>query len=160
MTEEEVKRKTEEAIEKFFTRDDYLLAANISERAITHRLAVYLEEHFPSPEWHVDCEYNRDGLNSKMIEIYEWESGEKVGSRRRVFPDIIVHRRNTDDNLLAIEVKKGKNVTKKDTFDLFKLRCYKKQLGYKATLFLKFTTGRNPQIAIRDWNPSKTLDHD
>lgn len=158
MTEAEVKRKTEEAIEKFLNRDSYLLEANVSERAITHRLAVYLEEQFPSPEWHVDCEYNKNGLDSKMIEMYEWESGEKVGTRRRVFPDIIVHRRNTKNNLLIIEVKKGRNITTRDQFDRFKLRCYKNQsdLGYAVALFLKFTTGKNPQVAIRDWIPSKT----
>ncbi len=56
-----------------------------------------------------------------------------------VVPDIIIHRRKTRENLLAIEVKTS-NVPGKIKFDHEKLRAYRedKTLRYRFTLFIRF----------------------
>ncbi len=45
----------------------------------------------------IDCEYNRDLGKEKYLE------------NKLIRPDIIIHKRNTNENLLAIEVKKADN---------------------------------------------------
>jgi hypothetical protein len=52
---------------------------------------MYLQDAFA--DWDVDCEYNRDARHPKKI------------LDRLVYPDVIIHRRNTTENLLAIEMK-------------------------------------------------------
>lgn len=46
------------AINLLFEKDAFLLRRNVSERAITHRLALHLTHFFPFHD--VDCEYNSD----------------------------------------------------------------------------------------------------
>jgi hypothetical protein len=65
-----------------------LLSTGVSERALTHRLAVQLE--FRSK----DCEYNRNTRRGKVI------------GAGHVLPDVVVHRRGTTANLLAVEAKR------------------------------------------------------
>ena len=118
----ELAGKVGDAIEKLLIRDRDVMSLGGHERAVMHRLAVYLEKQFVS--WHVDCEYNRDGERSK-----------RNSSGKLVVPDVIVHRRNTSDNLLAIEAKKSGSPT--DTkIDKKKLRDYRRKQGYQHALFL------------------------
>lgn len=49
--------------------DGYLLANNLSERSITHKLAEYYQDIFH--EWNVDCEYNRNLGGPKEITAEE-----------------------------------------------------------------------------------------
>lgn len=86
----------EQAIQKVQINDDLLIQKKM-EWATAHRLAVYLEEHFPG--WNVDCEYNKvgTGINSKQI---------STGAHKR--PDIVIHKRESlekENNLLVIEIK-------------------------------------------------------
>lgn len=81
------------AVEDFRKHDFQLLEISADERAATHRIACYLQKYFPG--WNVDCEYNRRGRNPKKLD------GELVR------PDIIIHRRNSRENLLCIEAKKS-----------------------------------------------------
>ena len=50
-----------QALDKLHARDSILLADDTAEWAISHRLAIYLEECLPG--WNVDCEYNRQGAD-------------------------------------------------------------------------------------------------
>lgn len=59
-----------------------------------------------------------------------------------VFPDIIVHLRETKTNILAIELKKDSNPQTKEK-DILKLRAYRLELGYKHGLFLRLGVGEN-----------------
>jgi hypothetical protein len=93
---EDVDKCVKHAIEDFRNQDRQLLELAVDERAATHCIACYLKKYFP--DWNVDCEYNRKGSNPKISPV--------VGSHGIVRPDIIIHRRNTSDNLLCIEVKK------------------------------------------------------
>ena len=58
----------------------------------------------------------------------------------QVYPDIIVHRRRTDTNILAIELKKTSNPETKDK-DLLKLVAYRRDLGCLHALFLRLGVG-------------------
>jgi len=111
-------------------KDFFLLKNDASERSITHRFAIYLENHLKEnfSDYHVDCEYNRDGIGLAAKTIRMEEDYEKLGYKlRRVFPDIIVHKRGEQSGLIAIEIKKTNQSIDKD---LKKLKAYKKVLKY------------------------------
>jgi len=109
---------------KIFDIDGQLLKKKVHEQAVSHRLAVYLEHHFPT--FHVDCEYNKlaDGIkilfgidpvcfgltseeNRAAIKA-RWAIRER--SKHGLRPDITVHwrgERNKQSNVLVVEVKIG-----------------------------------------------------
>lgn len=123
-------------------RDDIdLLRDDANERSISHRLAVYMDSSFPG--WHVDCEYNRDGVDPKRIEV---GSGDDREQGSRVLPDIIVHRRRTSENLLVVEIKKSSN-RQGSSRDKQKLRSYCQELGYRHGVFVEFAVGDTPDVA-------------
>ena len=147
---EEMVRKS---IDRLIKEDSHLLIIDVNERTISHRLALYLQKEFE--DWNVDCEYNRNIDTTKMlnlskriqIPIEEVPPDDTEG--KTVFPDIIVHHRGTDDNLLVIEMKKtSSNVPR--GFDLIKLEAFGEQLGYVYRLFLCFNVGsdylKEPEI--------------
>ncbi|MFB9887892.1 hypothetical protein [Balneatrix alpica] len=126
----------ETLLHEFVTEQHQLLANDSSEQSISHQLARKLAEAFS--DYHVDCEYNRDIEKIKRL-IYAI-SPNGSASERNVVPDIIIHRRMTNDNLIAIEVKKSTN--QEQSFkDRSKLRAFREQLGYQHTLFVRFLTG-------------------
>ena len=57
----------------------------------------------------------------------------------------------TNDNLLAVEIKKSTN--QEASFkDLAKLTAFRKQLGYQNSLFVRFLTGENDVGFVEiDW---------
>jgi len=118
--------------------DFFLLQADVNERAVSHKLAEYLQGCFPG--WHVDCEYNRDHDRKKEL-TYPLPS-EPIDSlkARTVFPDIIIHRRNTKHNLLIIEMKKDGNSDGNEAEkDKNKLRAFlKRPYCYQYGLFITF----------------------
>ena len=129
-------------------RDIDLLRLDVNERAITHRLAMYLQEEFS--EWDVDCEYNRDHDQVKRIRFPEGGCRPDDTNAKTVFPDVIVHRRNTDQNLLVIEVKKDSN-TEGDAYDLEKLRAFRSELAYCFAAFVRFRTRRDSGAEAIRW---------
>jgi len=146
-TLKDVKRKVERAIEILRKNDSFLIDNNANERSISHKLAEYLQQEFK--EWHVDCEYNRIGDLIKKIEVPKdtitWDDTEQ----KTVFPDIIVHKRNTPDNLLVIEIKKSNNTVKRD-LDKRKLIAFTKDsngtedsYNYKFGFFICFNVPYN-----------------
>jgi hypothetical protein len=125
-------------------RDDYeLLLFDINERSISHRFAKYLEPYFPG--WNIDCEYNRNHYNPKRLNINPRIIRTNDTQARTVFPDIIIHRRGSDENLVAIEIKKTSN-RENDSYDLAKLKAFKNQLGYRFVIFIKIKTGQHSGI--------------
>jgi len=134
----QMKRRVTMACERFLKNDGYLLERDANERSITHKFAEHLQSEFR--HWHVDCEYNRDEHRTKQLVLPRRESfPEEDGHARTVFPDIIVHRRGTRDNLLVIEAKKSSNPDG-DDWDREKLTEFKTQLGYRFALFVRFLT--------------------
>lgn len=148
----EIKARVDRAMKCLEENDIYLFTNDACERAIAHRFAVCLEQEFPS--WHVDCEYDILPPNEAGTAIDKYAN---LRMRRRdgkiipldekeavsVYPDIIVHRRGTNANLLVIEVKKSTDRTEIE-FDHVKLAAYRQDehLQYRFALFVRF---QNPQ---------------
>lgn len=168
MKYEEVEEKLFIALNQLSKNDMWLLNNNLNERTIAHKLAEYLQPIFP--EYHVDCEYNRDvdrnsGLKKVNIlkERYEAIKNEVVDGVSidvSVFPDIIIHRRGSNKfNLLVIELKKSKNTNREARdFDIEKLHGFTDQsirntLKYNYGVFLVLETRENiatPENFIND----------
>jgi hypothetical protein len=119
-----------EAIEELFARDLHLLTVNVHENTIAAMLRGYVHPRVGNApdgnRWDVDFDFNRNGLMVK-----------KVYGVQTVRPDLIVHRRNSDHNLLAVELKKGSS-PEPDADDVQNLEAYKKEpwqggLAYRAT---------------------------
>lgn len=141
-SKEEIKKKVYIAIDLLIKNDSFLLKNDVNERSISHKLAEYLQQQFP--EYNVDCEYNRI-KNQKMDHAYitkkinlpisELRSDDTTA--KTVYPDIIIHKRGTENNLVVIEIKKKLSDEDKK-YDINKLEAFKKQLGYKNSLFIEF----------------------
>lgn len=98
-----------EALDQFYEKDSCLVdmaedvkqnngSHHVGERAIVFRLAHYMQnimDKMPVFKGYVlDCEYNRDGTDIKKLQ------------EKCVYPDVIVHQRqNNENNLLVMEVK-------------------------------------------------------
>lgn len=158
MTQEEVSEKLHIALNQLSKNDIWLLNNNLNERTIAHKLAEYLQQIFP--EYHVDCEYNRDveqnsGLKKVNIlksryEAIKNEVVDELSIDVSVFPDIIVHRRGTNNfNLLVLELKKSRNTNRQARdFDIEKLHSFTDQserntLKYNYGVFLILETQEN-----------------
>ncbi len=159
------------AVELLFKNDGFLLEHDVSERAITHRLALYLTEFFP--DYDVDCEYNNDvdARNGRKYIAFLVNEAKKMGLitseealdqdfvYRSVFPDIIVHKRGKnggENNLLVIEVKKSSS-KQQQYFDHHKLQKYtsseeENHLAYSYGIFLEIPVGESwlHNQALRD----------
>jgi hypothetical protein len=145
LSQENIEQRVRRAIEQLVLYDAKLLRIDCNERSITHRLAMYLQGEFEG--WNVDCEYNRDHHApdhvKRLTPLLESISSDNADAKT-VFPDIIVHHRETSDNLLVIEVKKSRNM-EPDTRDKQKLKAFKKELHYCYALFLRLNTGSDFQ---------------
>lgn len=159
-TIDELDLKVNRAIERLFLRDKDLFLLDVNERSISHKLAAYLQDEFEG-EWDVDCEYNRrnhDNENIKKVLMGLCRTSDEVGlddtMEQTVFPDIIVHHRDNNDNCLVIEIKKTSNARGKNC-DLEKLRAFKQQLNYEHTLYLQFRTDATPHVDKKIWDDSE-----
>ena len=132
-----IEKAINHALEKLILSDSDLLIYDANERSISHRLAIYLENSFQG--WNVDCEYNRDEHNSKRLQLPPKDTKSDDIEAKTVFPDIIVHKRGTNQNLLVIEMKKSTNSQGEEgkKFDLQKLKAFKTQLNYKFAIFIE-----------------------
>lgn len=149
---QDVKECIIEAITDLYRNDFDLFHVNANERSISHKLAEYLQQRFPY--WHVDCEYNRQGQRTKHLQFPLELEPEMVSSddteAKTVYPDIIVHRRNTNDNLLVIEIKKS--TCSSEEKDKQKLKAFVKSSNflYSYGIFLRLgSTGCNNAILVR-----------
>lgn len=146
MTNLKIKNKVQVATDQLFKNDRFLLENHAHERSVAHKLAGYLQQQFSG--WQVDCEYNLHGVEVKLLDgIKEHQECSEEKRTDRIFPDIIVHRRNTDeDNILVIEVKMG---SKSNACDLKKLKLLTGQehlYKYSLGLFIRFKEIDKPDI--------------
>lgn len=116
------------SLRRLYSRDADLFDVDATERAVTHRLATYLERNVARwhERWHVDCEYNRYGEARKVLDFLVPHMGVPSVDdtrARTVYPDIIVHRRREPEaNLLVIEAKKEWGDT--DEIDAAKISAF------------------------------------
>jgi hypothetical protein len=136
------------ALSELLVNDDDLLDIDANERSITFRFAMYLQQHFP--DWTVDCEYNRDGIEPKRLGHLELYPDSEDDEAKTVFPDVIVHRRGTKENHLVLEFKKSTSRVNRQ-IDLRKLQGYKRQLGYEHALFVEVGTEGQAIIIALEW---------
>jgi hypothetical protein len=137
--------KFSRALQVFTENDLHLLIHNANERTVTHKLAEYLQDQFS--EYNVDCEYNRNGHEPKRVRLddaYDEPEGKKYKS---IYPDIIVHRRGTNEhNLLIVEAKKSTDSrgAARELFDKKKLVAYatSEELHYPVGIYIFFYTGK------------------
>jgi len=134
---DEIELNLEEVLGRFVTEEISLLQVNASEQSISNRLARIIESSIDG--WDVDCEYNREMYEIKKLK-YALTEGTEIESKA-VVPDIIIHHRLTNENLLAIEIKKVNNHENRFK-DHSKLKAFREQLGYKYTWFVDFNTSK------------------
>lgn len=145
---DQIEKALNEALHMLLERDADILRVDINERTISHRLAGYLEPFFKN--WNVDCEYNRNHDDPKRLKIPRRNVRSDDTQASTVFPDMIIHKRGTDENLLVIEMKKTSS-QEKDDFDLQKLNAFKGQLGYQFAVFIKLRTNGEAAIEEIKW---------
>ncbi len=140
MTEETVKTKLDNALVSFFEKDRALLQSGVREDSVAHRLAMHIGTQFDG--FDVDAEYDKmhiDGI--PYPKKYILPDGREV----HAIPDIIVHRRRSMENRVAIEIKKITNPRGRKK-DFVKLEAYKSQLGYQFAVFLEIGLTENKPV--------------
>jgi hypothetical protein len=98
----ELEMRVLRALSILYDQDQKLFSLKVSEWALAHRLALYLESEMEG--WNVDCEYNRQGNDDSGGKPNPNEHEEK----KNVRPDIVIHHRSEltpEHNLLVIELK-------------------------------------------------------
>ena len=111
MKQDEIRQRFECALRNFYRKEALLIKYKVSERALTHKLAEHLQKLFP--RHNVDCEYNKVGDGDpKRVGVLmagdpacPHDCARCPNNKCVIFPDIIVHRRGTEVNLLVIEAK-------------------------------------------------------
>jgi hypothetical protein len=140
-TEEEVHAAVDAAIASLCASAQHLLDADASERSLSHRLAVHLIPRFEHYE--IDCEYNRDRFSVKKLMLSERGVKDDELDAVTVFPDIIVHKRGSQDqNLLVLEMKKASSSVD-HAYDIEKLSAFKTELGYRFAVHVVIGFRRN-----------------
>lgn len=140
------------ALKEFLCKDSLLLELDVREEALSHRVAFYLEQALEEKKYDLsfdsetieslvtDCEYDKHRDEKKtlsdLIEKYPKKPTKEIR------PDIVLHKRNSNINLIVIEIKKKKSRNKKyakDKVQAFVDSFYK----YKIGIYLEFNTGIN-----------------
>lgn len=140
-----VERRVRRSVARFLDHDSYLLEVDAQEESVSHKLAEYLQQEFPN--WNVDCEFNKYYGETKTLDEYD---------KDWVRPDIIIHQRGTDEDLLVIEIK----LTTSDDdicLEKRKVRLYTEdeELEYKYGLFLHLESDSVPGVEEETWYPEE-----
>ncbi len=159
MTKPFIRSIIRKSLMELYSKDALLMdsAYDINERTVTHRLAIYLESYFQQYGFVVDVEYNRmrgdcssDAIGNLMGKRLNWEENEQGSSY--VYPDIIVHKRDTNENLLLIEVKMSWKNGKRSN-DLLKINEYINEIGYRYGVYIELAPNiENSQVLFGPFN--------
>ena len=143
MNRADISALVERAIDRLVEREPQLLDLDVNERTLSHHLARYLRDLVPKT-LKVDVEYNRHFVNPKRLNLPPRKALNREVRATTVFPDIIVHKRNTDEaNLLVLELKKpGED----RVYDDLKLRAFRTELGYVHTAHVILGNDSNGQL--------------
>ena len=123
MNKQLLKECVQRVVSLFLEKDTDLLKLKVYEPAVSHRIAVYLEKDplFANQKLNFDCEYDK-----------RFKSDKPGPNGKPIRPDVLIHKRNSDENnILVIEVKK----TRVSKHDVEKLKTLTNQKGvYKYLL--------------------------
>jgi hypothetical protein len=138
------------ALERLLTSDAHLLIVDANERSLSHRFGMHLQAELP--DFHVDCEYNRTGIDPKRIDHLLLDTDIHDTDGKTVFPDVIVHIRGRKQNYLVVEFKKTTSTANSD-FDFKKLRGYKGdgRLNYEYALFIELAVNGQAGVSHAEW---------
>ena len=117
------------SIKLVYSKDSKLFEVEVGERAIAHRLAIYLEESCVFDDYSVDCEYNRYGVEGMVKRLPGIERCRRTNEPKDwITPDIVIHRRQSEerDNLAVFEIKSFGSL---DACDKLKLKGMTKRTG-------------------------------
>lgn len=131
MDRERLKALIQESLKEFFEHERDLIDVDANERSISYKIAEYITPKFS--DWDVDCEYNRDGTETKLLEIPVENVPTNDTKGKTVYPDIIIHQRKDKTNLLIIEIKKSGLLY---THDVDKINAFLKSPEYSYTFGL------------------------
>lgn len=145
MTRDEADRLVRAAAERLAREQPELLSLGVTERALTHQLALYIARDVPA-HLHVDVEYNRHHGDPKRLRLPSRRATDHDIRAATVFPDIIVHRRDSDAfNLVVIELKKpGGSLD----YDALKLAAFREELRYRHAGHLIIGMARSGETII------------
>jgi len=142
----------EKAKEKFLKEEKEIIEINVNERTLSARLMFHLQtlllneiyqENYK--EYSVDCEYNR---RKEIVKILPKEYRELEKKDKQIYPDIIFHQRNSEKNLMIIEMKKtysSDEGEKNENRDRLKfLTSLRKENKYKYLLGVYFEVNKFP----------------
>jgi hypothetical protein len=138
--EAKIRELLDQALKILAHKDKYLIEFNLNERTVTHKLAEYLQQLLPN--WDVDCEYNKDGPDTKMLYIPNKDEDLEDSP---VYPDIIIHKRGdwrTMENrphLLVIEARKTGWGSRKIARDEAKIAAYLDELSYRFGALIEYS---------------------
>lgn len=134
-----------EALSKVVSEHGYLVALknrDINERALTHRLAFYLENSGYFSGYQIDCEYNR----------YE-EKAKRNAAGALIYPDILVHIRGVQDaNLIIIQAKKFNDYAgeiERAKNDLISDKAFLKYQNAFLIIFPENADGLNDDLVLK-----------
>ncbi len=153
----------EKAKNKFLKEEKEIIEIDINERTLSARLMFHLQTILLEDKlyrekyktYSVDCEYNRiNEYKIKTLKRYEnFEIDDNSDKIRKIFPDIILHKRKEEDNLIVIEMKKStsnnKDCKEKDRERLKIMTDFNEPNNFNYTLGVYFevdTIGNNNHI--------------
>lgn len=164
-----MKEKVQRCLVKIEANEKEIIQNDINERTIAHKLAEYLQIEFI--DYNVDVEYNRnyengeyepkkaylikDGFREAFLKAKETEENLiKFMDQVTTYPDIIIHKRMSNEkNLLVIEIKKSNNngdwEIDRKKLEAFTRRKNDEGYGYTLGLHLVFHISkhwRKPEI--------------
>lgn len=141
----ELTKSVNKALEKLYNDDRSLIEYLVSERAVVFRFGIYLNELLKETSFrqhNLDCEYNRNQRDIKRTENFP----------KGAIPDILLHRRHTnDENAMVIEFKGHWNRTRRQK-DLQKVKDFVDQNGefqYGIGILIELGPAR-PTITLVD----------
>jgi hypothetical protein len=133
---------TDSAIRSVYRNDIQLIELKVNERAVAHRLAVYLERLISG--WDVDCEYNRYGKSLDPKKLPGIEECKKDKPTDWIIPDILIHVRHSEDrdNFAVFEIKLGQALDQCDKMKLIGMTAkdgdFKYDFGIGVEFYFKF----------------------
>jgi hypothetical protein len=141
---------TEDALRTVYERDIDLIGPKANERAVAHRLAVYLEPSFEG--MNVDCEYNWYGeeLGPKQLPgIGNCSEGKETDW---IVPDILIHARKSKDegNLAVFEIKSGSKLDDCDKLKLEGMTSKNGRFRYDYGVGVEFYTDHCDRLMFVD----------
>ncbi|MDI5922791.1 hypothetical protein QLQ86_18665 [Halomonas sp. LR5S13] len=126
------------ALAKLTTRDASLLSTEANERTIACRLAFYLQAELP--HWDVDCEYNCWAATGQRKGHTIVTTTSETTNARTIYPDILIHHRDSREHLAIIELCKSSFPHGKHQ-DVKKLRHCLAKLGCRHAFHLEVGVG-------------------